>query len=147
MSSTPITLEDVIDSHAPGLLTTLDTSVTIVVSDFVRQGDVIVIPERMATPAVEAVAAVPREGVALVRSEFGGHTHLLVAEGDVRYTAVPPTWPQTEDEIIEVGALAVGEGATAFLIHPEHGAVGLRPGRYAVRRQREWDEVVRVVLD
>ncbi|MDL2079079.1 hypothetical protein QNN03_21825 [Streptomyces sp. GXMU-J15] len=42
-------------------------------------------------------------------------------------------------------AMAVHEGATAYILHPEHGAMGHAPGTYLVRRQAELDD--RIVLD
>jgi len=32
---------------------------------------------------------------------------------------------------------AVDTSVVAYLIHPEHGATGIAPGRYVIRRQRE----------
>lgn len=42
-------------------------------------------------------------------------------------------------------AMAVHEGATAYILDPEHGAMGHAPGTYLVRRQAELDD--RIVLD
>jgi hypothetical protein len=49
-----------------------------------RQGDVLVLPlqdgtERLATP--QEAAAIPAEGVMVVRGEAGGNGHLLVGDG------------------------------------------------------------------
>ncbi|MFB4315213.1 hypothetical protein [Actinomadura sp. 21ATH] len=98
-----------------------------------HQGDVSVLPAAMAeadhrTPATP----VPAAGVAVVRGEAGGHTHLLLASGDVRYDA-----RDGAADDITLGSLVVGDGATAWLDHPEHGNTGIAPGRYVLRRKRE----------
>ncbi|MFD0857027.1 hypothetical protein ACFQ07_32670, partial [Actinomadura adrarensis] len=78
----------------------------------------------------EPTTPVPVVGVAVVRGEAGGHTHLLLASGDVRYDA-------READGITLGTLQVGDGATAWLDHPEHGNTGIAPGLYELRRKRE----------
>jgi hypothetical protein len=96
-----------------------------------HQGDVSVIPAAMASDDVQhPMTPVPAAGVAVVRGEAGGHTHLLIASGDVRYDA-------REGDDITLGTLEVGDGATAWLDHPEHGNTGIAPGRYVLRRKRE----------
>jgi len=98
-----------------------------------HQGDVSVIPAAMAPgDHVRPTTRVPAAGVAVVRGEAGGHTHLLLASGDVRYDARDGA----SDDIV-LGTLEVGEGATAWLDHPEHGNTGIAPGRYVLRRKRE----------
>ncbi|MEO3827669.1 hypothetical protein [Actinomadura sp. B10D3] len=98
-----------------------------------HQGDVSVIPAAMAGDDFrEPVSPVPAAGVAVVRGEAGGHTHLLLAAGDVRHDA-----REGAPGDIALGSLVVGEGATAWLDHPEHGNTGIAPGRYVLRRKRE----------
>jgi hypothetical protein len=46
-----------------------------------------------------------------------------------------------------VGVFTVTEGATAYLAHPEHGYMGIAPGTYTVRRQREQADEIRQVAD
>ena len=103
----------------------------------IRQGDVFVLPMRAGK--VDGLKPVPREGIAVVRGEAGGNTHLLVAEGDVMYA---PRDNGTPDQ----GTLVVGDGA-AFLIHPEHGAQGIASGSYIIRRQVEQADAIRIVAD
>ena len=43
--------------------------------------------------------------------------------------------------------VVVPDGATAYVAHPEHGYMGVGPGVYEVRRQREMADVIRVVAD
>lgn len=107
-----------------------------------RQGDVIVIPSAISRADRKAQTPVPREGVAVVRGENGGNTHLLLAAGDVRYDAVNLG---TQD--LTLGVLTVAPGATGYLAHPEHGYAGISPGTYVVRRQREQADAIRLVAD
>ncbi|MFG2980708.1 hypothetical protein ACGFYQ_05535 [Streptomyces sp. NPDC048258] len=74
---------------------------------------------------------VPPEGIELLRSTAGGNPHTLVAD---------PQRCRWTDEVTDPTGLALGAleaTAVAYLIHPEHGATGIAPGRYVVRRQRE----------
>lgn len=104
------------------------------------QGDVIVIPRRPGKTANPT--PVPPEGVPVVRGESGGNTHLLVAIG-------PVTWSTTTTQRggLTLGTVEVPEGATAFLLHPEHGANAMAPGSYELRRQREQREAIELVAD
>lgn len=74
---------------------------------------------------------VPRTGVELLRSAAGGNPHSLVAdEGACTWTT----------QVRDSRGLALGVLDTrvvAYLIHPEHGATGIAPGRYVIGRQRE----------
>jgi hypothetical protein len=104
-----------------------------------RQGDVIIIPGRRGKDIGEPI---PAEGVAVVRGEAGGNTHLLVAvEGDVRWRATAGT------DIAEQGVATVPEGGQAGLVHPEHGLTLMGPGVYRFRRQTEQSDEIRVVQD
>lgn len=104
-----------------------------------RQGDVLVIP----TPTgPEATTPVPAAGVPVVRGESGGHTHLLLASGDVRCDTRPAS---TRD--LTLAVVTVAEGGTAWLAHPEHAYSGLGPGTYALSRQREQADELRIVAD
>lgn len=142
-------LSDILTRHERDVLDHLDRQAAVPLVEFARQGDVIVIPARIIDPGVEPESAVPAEGVDVVRAENGGNAHVLVAEGDVRYDLLTSGGLGVDDPAprLRIGALRVGEGARAFLIHPEHGAVGLVPGLYAVSRQREDDEIERFVQD
>lgn len=103
-----------------------------------RQGDVIVVP----SDTVDAATPVPAAGFPVVRGENGGNTHLLLAIGDVRYTerAVSAT-------NLALCDLIVGPDAEAYLAHPEHGYLGIGPGGYQIRRQREQADELRLVAD
>jgi hypothetical protein len=106
-----------------------------------RQGDVAVIPAGMAHRIDQVPPVpVPAEGIALVSGETG-HTHLLVADGTVTWTAA--AWRGSD-----AGMFTVLEGAVAYVLHPEHAALGCGPGEYLVRRQQEMTpEGMRLVAD
>jgi hypothetical protein len=133
------TLEQLVGSFGIDVDQHLDREdIVPVVNGLQRQGDVIVIP----TPDVEVRDGkqVPAQGVAVVRGENGGNTHLLLASGDVKYAVV-------ESDRLDIGTFTVAEGATAYLAHPEHGYAGIAPGTYTVRRQREQADEIRMVAD
>lgn len=124
------TLGEAIALHGIDVDEHLDRETAIpVLTGLQAQGDVMVVPRPALDPAGTAV---PREGVAVVRGEFGGHTHTLLAEGEVTFDAA---W----EEGLDIGVLTVAPGATAYLAHPEHAYSGIGPGTYVLRRQRELD--------
>ncbi|TDH45788.1 hypothetical protein E2F47_27630 [Mycobacterium eburneum] len=109
-----------------------------VLSGIQRQGDVLVRPA-----GVSAQTAVPAAGTPVVRGESGGNTHaIFAADGDV---FCDTTAASTTD--LRVATLTVPEGSTAYLGHPEHGFLGIAPGSYEIRRQREMAEEMRMVAD
>lgn len=107
-----------------------------------HQGDVSVVPAHMVTDYRTPATSVPAAGVPVVRGESGGNTHLLLASGDVWLDLRPAS---AED--LTLGSLLVGEGATAWLDHPEHGNSGIAPGEYVLRRKREQADELRMVAD
>ena len=110
-----------------------------------RQGDVLIRPRGRFTVAERKRAVpVPAEGVAVVRGEATGNTHMLSAvDGPVLWLAAPVVAGS-----LLLGAVEVAEGATGFLVHTdEHGANGLAPGAYELVGKREQADVVRRVAD
>lgn len=115
----------------------LDQEVSIPVIDGLQaQGDLIVIPFSLLANIVAPLpwtrsVRVPLSGVELLRSAAGGNPHSLVAdEGEC-------TW---STPVKDARGLALGMLDTrvaAYLIHPEHGATGIAPGRYVIGRQQE----------
>lgn len=136
-----ITLGQAIDSFGVEVLEYLDREVLIpVIDDIGAQGDVLIVakPSRQKC----ATTPLPKDGFPAVRGESGGNTHLLLAEGAVFYDAETPTPTK-----LDLGTLTVGEGATCYLAHPEHAYLGIAPGNYTLRRQREQSDVIRIVQD
>lgn len=112
----------------------LDKELSIpVVSGAQRQGDVIIIPVEYEHDG----AAIPQEGIPVVRGENGGNTHLLLGDGTFSATLLGTT----------LGYLTVPDGGVAVLAHPEHGFNQVGAGTYRVGRQREQADQIRVVAD
>lgn len=111
-----------------------------------RQGDVLILPRPKAGGAeLLTMRPVPTEGVAVVRGEATGNTHLLDRiEGEVLWVAHTATDP---DDLM-LGVLHVEPGAVAMLIHTdEHGANGIGPGTYVLHGKREMADEIRRVAD
>jgi hypothetical protein len=99
-----------------------------------RQGDVLVLPVHE-VPEGARFQPIGRQ-VEVVRSEAGGNTHCL--HGDGVWAAAPGA----ATGLVQ-GWIEVPEGGEAYLIHTEeHSALGIGPGRYEVRRQREFAATV-----
>jgi hypothetical protein len=107
-----------------------------------RQGDIIVIPTPKAKVGKDA-KELPLAGYPLVRGENGGNTHLLLGTGWVTYTAREPSTVTQ----LDIATFTVAEGAVAYIAHPEHGYLGVAPGTYTVRRQKEQADEIRMVAD
>ncbi len=110
------------------------------ITDAGIQGDVSFLRDQSIS---EATTAVPAAGVPVVRGENGGNTHALFADGPVFFDGRDATDP----EDTAIGTLTVPEGSTAFLLHPEHGAMSFGTGTFRVGRQREQADVVAFVAD
>lgn len=119
-----------------------------VLSGLQHQGDVSVVPLRMATNYIKPRRPVPVEGVPVLQGESDGNTHLLLASGNVLFDR----WERTSSSYVDItritlGCLLVEAGAEAYLDHPEHGNSGIAPGRYVLRRKREMASEFRLVID
>ncbi|MFG2090794.1 MULTISPECIES: hypothetical protein [unclassified Spirillospora] len=133
-----VTLASLSQQTGLAVLDHLEQSVSIPVIDGLQaQGDLIVIPLSEISASLSFLpnvtwTDVPPEGVELLRGEAGGNPHTLVAE--------PHTCRWTKS-VSDGGGLTLGvfeASAPVYLLHPEHGASGCTPGRYAIRRQREY---------
>lgn len=109
-----------------------------------RQGDVLILPRpHLGAAELAAMVAVPREGVAVVRGEATGNTHLLDAvQGVVRWAAHVA---RSADDLT-LGVLDVD--GVAHLIHTdEHGCNAIGPGTYVLHGKREMADEIRRVAD
>lgn len=114
------------------------------------QGDVAVVPQTgrdgvVGPKRTTDYKPVPREGVAVVRGENGGNTHLLLAMGECYWA--PSAASGTDPSDLDLGTLTVPYGSTAYLAHSEHAYAGIGVGTYLLRRQREQADVQRFVED
>ena len=91
-----------------------------------RQGDLLVVPiDAAADPSIGEPAPLPPVGRAVSRGDATAHTHLLIGGG--RWA---PCLHVRDRCVVTVTSVA-------YLLHPEHAALGLAPGRYLIRQQRE----------
>ena len=101
------TISQLVDTHGVDVDPHLERDALVPVSaGLQRQGDVIVIPAAIVRAGSEATTLVPRDGVPVVRGEAGGNTHLLLADGPVRWDTAPRD--------LTLGVLTVEAGAVAF---------------------------------
>lgn len=133
------TTSEMINATGVNVITDHDADIDIPVhSGIQRQGDVLVRPAD-----VIASTPVPATGTAVVRGENGGNTHTIFAAGGGVFCDTTTPSPNN----LRVAVLSVPEGSTAYLTHPEHGYMGIAPGTYEIRRQREMSEQMRMVAD
>lgn len=99
-----------------------------------RQGDVLI--ESIASIPEVASPAKPECGlIILAHGEVTGHHHSLDADA-------ADWWKTGDEQYIEV------KKGGATVTHQEHGPITLPPGKYRVRRQREYSpEAIRNVAD
>lgn len=135
-----MTLTQAITRYGVDVLEHLDREAAVpVLAGIQFQGDVAVIP---VDPVIACTTEVPAAGIAVVRGESGGNTHLLLADGPVRFDQ-----QEASETDLVLGVLEVPEGSTAYLAHPEHAYTGIAPGTYELRRQREQADELRLVAD
>ena len=135
------TLAEVTAAHGFGVLDHLEPELEIPVNDGLQaQGDLFIVPLAVGEFRGElAGGTVPATGIAVIEAIGGGHEHRLFA-------SVPGTafWSDT-GQGQSIGVLECTE--PAYVLHPEHGATGIAPGRYELRRQREQADEERLVAD
>lgn len=118
-----------------------------------RQGDVLVLPWTGVTPDEKWMIDI--EGYVVVWGD-NGHSHTLHGTGKIyTYRSIDDcgdmvsafewlvrNYVQTQSNpFVELfqGLVHVPDGAEAYLMHSdEHGAIGLGPGWYELRRQQEY---------
>lgn len=138
-----LTIEQAIETFGVDIDEHLDRQATIPVLDGLQfQGDIAVVPANMCGLGLApATTPVPAAGVAVVRGENGGNTHLLLGAG----CFFDPD--RTDDGGLGLGVLTVPAGQVGYLAHPEHAYSGIAPGTYELRRQREQADEIRLVQD
>lgn len=105
------------------------------------QGDLFVIPDTgHGRHGTDSATKVPEAGIPVIEAIGGGHEHRLFA-------GTPGTafWTPASRSSQDIGVLECTEAA--YLLHPEHGATGIAPGAYVLRRQREQADEERLVAD
>jgi hypothetical protein len=105
-----------------------------------RQGDVLILKVTTAHPG----DPIGPKGITVVRAETNtANTHTLVGTG----TWSPNPHANRAEQLVQ-GWVTVPENGEAFLIHTEeHNAIGIGPGTYEIRRQREYAGEWRRVAD
>lgn len=140
-----LTFEEVLGLHGVSVPDETVAALSVpVLSDPQRQGDVMIVPRKPFTAKDRKMARpVLARGVAVVRGEATGNTHLLHAEGDVLWLPA-----EVADDGVRLGVVEVSAGAVAYLIHTdEHGANAMAPGTYSLHGKREQAQIVRRVAD
>jgi hypothetical protein len=133
------TLGQLIDHHGIDVLAHLERGLEVPVLDGIQiQGDLAVIPAATASPGGTVV---PPEGIAVIPAVGGGHEHRLLAGGRPQSAR----WAPAERHGTDLGILTCTE--PAYLAHLEHGYLGIAPGTYLLRRQREHRGRPRTVAD
>ncbi|WP_183091297.1 hypothetical protein [Streptomyces radicis] len=133
---TPLTLAELTERTGLDVLAHLERSLSIPVIDGIQaQGDLIVVPRSELPRVTRSPLAhwqdVGADGVELLRGANGGNPHTLVAD---RGTCA---WTPYVRDAQGLTLCLVTNSAPAYLIHPEHGATGIAPGTWTIRRQRE----------
>lgn len=141
-----LTLSELTSRTGLDVLDHLETEVTIPVVDGLQsQGDLLIVPLSEVTAVRLNVDAewrpVPPAGVEVLRGAAMGNPHILVADPGVCWW----TTDVSDREALAIGVLDAF--APAYLLHREHGAAGVAPGRFVIRRQREQADVQRLVED
>ena len=139
---TTATLGQLIDRHGIDVLDHLDREAGVPVLDGLQfQGDLAVIPAAShGRHGTDSATEVPAAGIAVIEAIGGGHEHRLLA-GVPGTAAFTPSRNGGQD----IGYLETTE--PAYLAHPEHGYIGIAPGVYTLRRQREPADEERIVAD
>ncbi len=136
------TLAEITTEHGFAVLEHLEAEAQVpVLPGLQAQGDLFVIPqETRGRHAADHAKGVPQAGVAVIEAVGTGHEHRLFA-------GQPGTawWTPAVRSVQDIGVLECTE--PAYLLHPEHGATGIAPGAYVLRRQREQADEERLVAD
>ncbi len=135
-----VTLGQLIGAHGIDVLEHLDRDLEVPVYDGLQmQGDVAVIPLAKGTEPSDVGTPVPSAGVPVIQAFGAGHEHRLFA-------GTPGTAFWSPSRVgQDLGVLKATE--PVYLAHLEHGYLGIAPGSYLLRRQREQADTQRNVAD
>lgn len=142
------TLADVTQATGFEVLEHLEAEAAVpVIAGLQAQGDLLIVPADAWSQTIapedglsHALKPVPADGIAVIEAVGAGHEHRLFA-GEPGTAFWAPSTRRGQD----IGLLQAIE--PAYILHPEHGAAGLAPGSYLLRRQREQAEEERLVAD
>ena len=110
-----------------------------------RQGDILIVP---VNEIPEAARPLDRENgrIVLAHGEVTGHAHAIV-EQDAELVGLAEQELITPEQAHELYLHVYGTSPVA-LVHEEHSTIQLPPGKYEVRRQREYaPDEIRTVAD
>jgi hypothetical protein len=129
-------LAELLDRTGLDVLDHLERDITVPVIDGLQaQGDLIVIPLRLLNTVRFQEwthwRPVPADGVELVRGVAGNNPHTLVAD------AGGCEWTTGIHDPLRLAIAVFRNTVPVYLVHPEHGASGVAPGCWLVRRQQE----------
>ncbi len=126
-------LRTVLDRAGVSTCGVLDAEIDVpILTGAQRQGDVIVLSRPTRAPATTPI---PAAGVLVMRDEASDRTQTLHSwDGRCCFDADPTGGASG----LTLGTLSVPEGCSAYLVHTaEHGANGIGPGTFELRRRRE----------
>lgn len=135
------TLSDITTAHGFAVLEHLEHDADVPVVDGLQaQGDLFVVPVPHRELSKRHRQPVPPAGIPVIEAVGGGHEHRLFAR-------TPGTaWWRPIDRIgQDIGYLQTTQ--PTYILHPEHGAAGIAPGTYLLRRQREQADEERLIAD
>src|SRR5262249_35443007 len=127
--------------HGVDVLEHLDRDADVPVNGGLQmQGDLAVIPATDTSGFGGTTSIVQAEGIPVIEAVGGGHEHRLLASapGTASFTHATSGGQ-------DIGLLECAE--SAYIAHPEHGYLGIAPGSYLLRRQREQADEERLVAD
>lgn len=99
-----------------------------------RQGDVLILPT-VAPDELTAAAAQPLADCLALTGENSQNEHRFHGDG---WFWSDPAELETTRPGLKLGVIEVPAGGEAYLMHAEHGALGIAPGCYEVRLQTEF---------
>jgi hypothetical protein len=134
------TLSDLTARHGFGVLEHLEAEAEVpILKGLQAQGDLFIIQLNM-KPGTRDPKQIPAEGVAVIEAVNGGHEHRLFASAPGTATFTFTGGPGQDIGILE-------STEPVYSLHVEHGAAGIAPGMYMLRRQREQADEERLVAD